>query len=171
MDLNSEIGLTDAKAVSDSMSRHPDINPEAGHIGHPNVLLKVGSNGVAGKGKVPSDGLAHSLPVKGASQIIDHVIRNGAVVLIAGIDRGNKLVILFHDRLQEILNPIRGDAPQIGIDDSTGTCPQLLHSLKDRAQGSSFPGDPAVDEDDLLLPGHDLLIPGDFASVIGGAAI
>lgn len=41
VNLDSQIGLTDTEALSYSARGHPDVNPKAGHICLPNILLYI----------------------------------------------------------------------------------------------------------------------------------
>src|SRR3989338_11141694 len=121
MDLYSQIRLANPKAMSNRMSGHPDIDAKAGHIGHPHVLSEIGADGVPGQAEVPSNRLANPFAIERPRQVIHNVVRDGTVVLIAGVNRGNKVIVLIQHWLQEVFHPLGGDAPQVGIDDSTST--------------------------------------------------
>ena len=70
------------------------------------------------------------------------------------------------DRLDEMVNPVRGDAPQVTVHDSADLCPEGLHRLEDRPKSRALSTGAPVYRYDLLLPGLDLELLRHFAGVV-----
>jgi len=84
------------------------------------------------------------------------VVGDGPIILVARVNRADKLVALFQDWLKEVPDPIAGNGSQIRVDHHTGLDLEPVGSLKHGAKGRALPRWPTVNGGALLLPGLDL---------------
>ncbi|MCU0562175.1 MAG: hypothetical protein MUD16_18555, partial [Desulfobacterales bacterium] len=59
--------------------------------------------------------LADALAVEGPGQVVDDVVGDGAVVLVAHVDGSYELVVVLEHRVEQVLDPVGGDAAQIRV--------------------------------------------------------
>ena len=162
MDLHAKVRLADPETVGDGRGGHPDVDAETGDIRAPYRLLRIEPRNLPGEREIAADGLAYSLAVQSAGEVIDNVVCDGTVVFVPHVHRRHKLKTPLQHGLQEILYPVGGDASDVRIHNGAHLDIEPVRSLEHRSQGGAFAARAAVDGDELFLPGLDLKFPRNF---------
>ena len=134
VDLRAEPRLADGEAAAEGQRRHPDVDAELRDLGRPVALGEVVLDEVARDAEVAADRLADAQPVQRARQRVGDVVRDRAVVLVAGIERGDVVVAALEDRPGQELDPLRADRAQVGVDDDERLDLERRRDLEDRPQ-------------------------------------
>ena len=100
MNLGPEKTLTHLGSARNGLGRHPNVDPEARHIGFPDMLLEIVLGQFSGESEISADRLTDLLPVEGSGQGIGDAVGDGPVVLVASIVRGH-IVVAFFDESDE----------------------------------------------------------------------
>ena len=134
VDLRAEPRLADGEAAVERQRGHPDVDAELRDLGRPVALGEVVLDEVAGHAEVAADRLADPQPVERAGQRVRDVVRDRAVVLVAGVQRGDVVVAALEDRPGQELDPLRTDRAQVGVDDDERLDLERRRDLEERPQ-------------------------------------
>ena len=149
MDLGPEPSLAYAPALVDGLGGHPDVYSIAGDVAFPIAPLQIGIDQIAREAEIAADGLAHFHAVQHAGHGEGDVVGNGAIVLVAAVVRGHVVVALANDRVSQELDPLGGDAPEVGVHHDAGFGSQRPGGLEDGPEGA------ALARETLVLGGDD----------------
>ena len=94
---------------------------------------------VAGNAEDAADRLPDAHPVEGPRQRVGDVVRDRAVVLVAGVKRGDVVVAALEDRSRQQLDPLRADRAQVAVDDDERLDLERRRDLEDGPQGRALP--------------------------------
>ena len=144
VDLRAQPRLADREPARERGRRHPDVDPELADVRRPVVQLEVVPDEVAADAEVAADRLADPVPVEGPRQRVGDGVRDRAVVLVAGVERGREVVAALEDRPRQQLDPLRDDRAQVAVDDDQGLDLERGGDLEDRPQRRPLAAD-AVD--------------------------
>src|SRR5262249_31804449 len=114
----------------DRSSCHPEIDTITGHSGVPLLLGEIVRSQIARKSEITPNRLADALSVKSSRQRVDNARCNGSIIFVTVIKRCNEVKSLLEDWLNQELDPVRCDALQVCIDESTGPDSQVLGDFK-----------------------------------------
>ena len=142
VDLGPEPRLADREARGDGGGRHPDVDAEATDLRRPVVKLEVMPDQVAGDPEVAADRLADAVAVERPGERIGDGVGDRAVVLVAGIQRGDEVVATLQDGAGQQLDPLRDDGAQVRIDDHERLHLECVRDLEDGSQGRTLATDP-----------------------------
>jgi len=120
VDLGAEFCLADPEPADDGRRRHPDVDPEFGHIRFPDILFEIEFDHCRRQSEVTANGLPDLLPIEGPRQIVCNRVGDGPIQLIALVV-GSDIIVAFDDRIQNIPDPFRSYGKQIGIKDRDGS--------------------------------------------------
>ncbi len=171
VDLYPQVGLTNPEALRYGIGGHPDIDPEPGYVSLPDVLLGIELRHIPGEGKVSTNGLANPLSIECAGEVVNNVVGNGPVVLVAEVNGRYELVSLLQNGIDEVFDPVRGDAPEVRIHHSACLNLQPLGCLEDGSEGGSLARWPPIDGYEFLLPRFNLELLRHLPGVVGGSSI
>ncbi len=155
VDLGPQPGLADREAAGQGLGRHPDVDPEAAHVGVPAVELEVVPDEVAGDPEVAPDRLPDPVAVERPGQRVGDRVGDRPVVLVAGVERRHEVVATLDDRAGQQLDPFGHDRAQVRVDHDQGADVEGGGHLEDRAQRGALAADPVdlgVGQADLLEP-------------------
>ena len=170
MDLGAKERLRHLETIGERRRGHPDIDAEAGHIRLPHVLGQIELCQLAGKTEIAADGLAHLLAVQRAGERINDAVGDGAVKLVAMIERRDIIETAIQHRFEQQLDPLRRDAPEVGIDHHTSLGVQRLRHLEHGAERAALAGDARVRERHLEH-GFDAVMQQDGAEIANGSVV
>ena len=134
VDLRAEARLADREPAAQRQRRHPDVDAELRDLGRPVALREVVPDEIARDAEVAADRLADAQAVQRAGQRVGDVVRDRAVVLVAGVQRGDVVVAALEDRSGQELDPLRPDRAQVGVDDDERLDLERRRDLEDRSQ-------------------------------------
>ncbi len=141
VDLGAQARLAHGEATSDGLGRHPDVDAELGDVRRPVVLVEVVPDEVAADAEVAADGLADTQAVQGPGERIRDGVGDGAVVLVALVERGDVVEAAFQDGSGQQLDPFGHDRAQVGVNDHQRLDVQGLGDLEDRPQRGALAAD------------------------------
>ena len=134
VDLGAETALADREAAGQRSRGHPDVYAEPRHIRRPGVLSQVVADQVAADAEVPADRLANAMAVKGARHRIRDGVGDGAVVLVARVERRHEVVAALENRAGKQLDPFGHDRAEVRVDYNQSTDVQRGSHLEDSPQ-------------------------------------
>ena len=155
VDLRAEPRLADREAAGDRRRRHPDVDAEAADVRGPVVEFEVVLDEVARDAEVAADRLADAVAVERPGQRVGDGVGDRAVVLVAGVERGDEVVAALQDGSGQQLDPLGDDGAQVRIDDDQGLDLERVGDLEDGPQGGALATDPVdlrVGQADPLEP-------------------
>ena len=138
VDLRPEAALADGEAAGQRGRRHPDVDAEARYVRRPGLLGEVVADQVAADAEVAADRLADAVAVQCPRHGIGDGVGDGAVVLVAGVERRHEVVAALEDRPGQQLDPFRDDRAQVRIHDHQGPDVERGGHLEDGPQGGSL---------------------------------
>ncbi len=129
--------------------------PNLADIGRPVVLREVVADEVAADPEVAADGLADAQAVERAGERIGHGVGDGAVPLVAAVERRDEVEAALEDGPGEQLDPLGHDRAQVRVDDHQRLDAELVGDLEDGAQRRALAADAVhlgVGQADALEP-------------------
>ncbi len=144
--LGPEHALADAEALAQGDRGHPDVDPEAGHVGAPHLLAGPVGGQPAREPEVAADRLAQPAPVEGGGQREGDRVGDGAVQLVAGVQRGDEVVAVLEDGPDQPVDPGRADRAQVGVQHRAASGPDGRGQLEDGPEGRALAGQADVGE-------------------------
>ncbi len=106
--------LADVELTCHRDCGHPDVDAEIAGLFGPQLFGQKPACGPSRKTKVTTDGLAHPQTAEGPDHRVGDVVGDGAIVLVAQVDWAD-IVEAPHQRLHQVLNPLRGDALEVRV--------------------------------------------------------
>ena len=186
VDLGPEAALADRESAGQGGRSHPDVDAEARHVRRPALLGEVVADQVGAHAEVAPDRLADAAAVQRPRHRVGEGVGDGAVVLVAGVERGHEVVAALEDRPGEQLDPLGDDRAQVRVDDHQRLDLERRGHLEERPQGGSLAADAVdlgvgqadpgqtvlgVDEQDLLDVAGRLRFHDHTLRSVGGAGV
>ncbi|HEV3011721.1 MAG TPA: hypothetical protein VG499_00450 [Actinomycetota bacterium] len=148
--LGPEHALADAEALAQGDRGHPDVDPEAGHVGAPHLLAGPVGGQPAREAEVAADRLAQPPPVQGGGQREGDRVGDGAVQLVPGVQRGDQVVAVLQDRPDQPVDPGRADRAQVGVQHRAAPGPDGRGQLEDGPEGRALAGQADIGHGQLV---------------------
>jgi hypothetical protein len=144
VDLGSQPRLADREPAGQRRRRHPYVDAELADVIGPVVEREIVPHEIAAHSEVATDRLADPMAVQRPRERVRDGVGDRAVVLVAGIQRGDEVVAALEDRPRQELDPFGHDRAQVGVDDHQGLDVERGGDLEDRSQRCPLAAD-AVD--------------------------